>query len=373
MSIRRLASLAVAAVVAVVIVGGFGSGGPAPVRADDSACANKPTDCVTMRVNVTGYLDGHGFDQSGAFNCTHSAGSTTSSCTWAFYLVASTRVVTMNVQADNPAGAEVCISTTCGPSPQNKDITLTKGAKGPTVSMSINPVNGKTVTVSKGGTGSGTVTSDKGGINCGSSCTWIYADSTLVILTATPTGGSTFSGWSDGGTCQGQDATCHLLTGVNITTQANFTAPATPPPSSPATPTPSRTPAPTASPNASAAASPGHTASASRPPTTAPGTPGPGASTDPDATPISGDPGASGEQTTDPAGALTPTPFTFATDDPNRTDVPLGAQPTAQPTQPASDAGSGPSFIVIGLILVLGVLVGGGVFWWARRRGPTPG
>jgi hypothetical protein len=367
---RRLASLLTGG----LLLTALGLTTAPPMRADDPICATKPDQCVTMTVRVSGYLDGHGFDQAGTtVDCHHDASTTTTTCTWAFGVTTS-RVVTMTVQADNPAGATVCNGTQCGPSPQSKDYTLTSGQRGPTVTMTINPTDGKTITVSKGGTGTGTITSDKGGISCGSACSWMYAPSTLVVLTASPTGSSTFVGWSDGGTCQGQDETCHVLTNVNVTTQAVFNLPATPqPPASPAaTSSATATPAATASPKASSAPkTPGPSTGATfKPPTLLPGTPPPGATQDPTATLLdipSFDPSA------DPNAAPTPTPFKFQTDDPLRTAGPIGAVPTAPPTQPAGDTGAGPPWLVIGLVVLLGVVVGGGVFWWARRRGVAPG
>lgn len=58
------------------------------------------------------------------------------------------------------------------------------------------------LTVSKAGSGSGTVSSADGGISCGGSCSHSYTQGTMVTLTATPTAGSTFAGWS-GGDCSG--------------------------------------------------------------------------------------------------------------------------------------------------------------------------
>jgi hypothetical protein len=57
------------------------------------------------------------------------------------------------------------------------------------------------LTVSKLGIGAGTVTSNVGGINCGTTCLASLADSTMVTLTATASGGAFFNGW--GGACSG--------------------------------------------------------------------------------------------------------------------------------------------------------------------------
>lgn len=72
-----------------------------------------------------------------------------------------------------------------------------------------------TMTLAKAGTGTGTVTSTPAGINCGADCTESYAFGTVVTLTAAPTGGSTFVGWSGGG-CTGT-GTC-MVTMTSATT-----------------------------------------------------------------------------------------------------------------------------------------------------------
>jgi len=75
------------------------------------------------------------------------------------------------------------------------------------VSATFVPDQEHTLTVTQGGSGSGTITSDMGAIDCGSICSDSYPSGTLVTLTATDDGNSTFSGWSgdtDGG-CPGTD------------------------------------------------------------------------------------------------------------------------------------------------------------------------
>ena len=58
------------------------------------------------------------------------------------------------------------------------------------------------LTVLKPGNGIGSVTSSPAGIDCGSDCEETYDIGTPVTLTATPTAGTTFTGWTGGG-CSG--------------------------------------------------------------------------------------------------------------------------------------------------------------------------
>jgi subtilisin family serine protease len=84
----------------------------------------------------------------------------------------------------------------------------------------VSVVNNFTVTVNKAGTGTGIVTSAPPAIDCGATCSAAFPSSGSVTLSATPTGGSTFNGWTGGG-CAGTD-TCVVSTEATVT--AIFTA-----------------------------------------------------------------------------------------------------------------------------------------------------
>lgn len=79
----------------------------------------------------------------------------------------------------------------------------------------------RTLTVTKNGTGTGTVASP--GITCGTTCSASYPNGTMLTLTATPSTGSTFTGWS-GGVCSGASTTCNLTMDAAKAVTATFTA-----------------------------------------------------------------------------------------------------------------------------------------------------
>ncbi len=68
--------------------------------------------------------------------------------------------------------------------------------------------------------GSGTVISAPAGINCGNDCSEAYANGTNVTLTASPAGGSVFTGWS--GACFGSNLTCDMEMTLNRSVTATF-------------------------------------------------------------------------------------------------------------------------------------------------------
>jgi hypothetical protein len=80
--------------------------------------------------------------------------------------------------------------------------------------------------ISKNGSGTGTVTSSPAGINCGATCLYSFALNTVVTLTATADGGSTFAGWSGEG-CSGT-GTCQVTMNAAKLVTATFNTSATP-------------------------------------------------------------------------------------------------------------------------------------------------
>jgi len=83
-----------------------------------------------------------------------------------------------------------------------------------------------TLTVVNGGSGAGSVAGQGGtvNINCGSTCSESELYGTNITLTATPTGASSFGGWSGGG-CSGT-GTCGFNFNADATVTATFNPPA---------------------------------------------------------------------------------------------------------------------------------------------------
>jgi hypothetical protein len=76
------------------------------------------------------------------------------------------------------------------------------------------------LTVSKTGAGSGTITSNPASIDCGLTCSSNFDYNSAVTLTANPSNGSTFTGWSGAG-CSGT-GTCTVTMTAATSVTANF-------------------------------------------------------------------------------------------------------------------------------------------------------
>ncbi|MBI3305117.1 fibronectin type III domain-containing protein [Candidatus Parcubacteria bacterium] len=79
------------------------------------------------------------------------------------------------------------------------------------------------LTINKSGSGNGTVTSSPAGIDCGSTCSKDYPFDTVVTLTASASGGSTFDAWSGAG-CSGS-GTCIVTMAAAKSVTATFNLP----------------------------------------------------------------------------------------------------------------------------------------------------
>jgi hypothetical protein len=100
-----------------------------------------------------------------------------------------------------------------------------------TATFTANPPPHTLTVIASGASGTGTVTSSPAGISCPSSCSHSFPSGTQVTLTATPTSGNSFVGWSGGG-CSGT-GTCTVTMSADQTVHAMFVGPGTrssPPP-----------------------------------------------------------------------------------------------------------------------------------------------
>jgi Divergent InlB B-repeat domain len=99
---------------------------------------------------------------------------------------------------------------------------FTDGIQDYVIGVNFSPST-RTLTVTKSGTGTATVTSSPGGINCGTVCTASFVNGTVVRLTVTLTGGTTFNGW--GGACapSGRNLVCLLSMTANRTVSISTT------------------------------------------------------------------------------------------------------------------------------------------------------
>jgi uncharacterized repeat protein (TIGR02543 family) len=78
-----------------------------------------------------------------------------------------------------------------------------------------------TLAVALLGTGGGAVASEPAGIDCGITCEATFDEATVVTLTATPDGTSTFTGWT--GACTGTEVTCEVTIDQAKNVDATFT------------------------------------------------------------------------------------------------------------------------------------------------------
>ena len=80
------------------------------------------------------------------------------------------------------------------------------------------------LTVTPAGNGTGTVTSSPAGISCGTTCSATYASGTVVTLAASPTAGSSFTGWTSGPCTGTGDCTVTISAATAVTATFDIAA-----------------------------------------------------------------------------------------------------------------------------------------------------
>jgi hypothetical protein len=134
---------------------------------------------------------------------------------------------TVTLTAEPSLGSEFVEWEGCDEESGNECEVTMDGDRTVSATFEAEPPSEFALTVTPAGTGSGTVTSSPAGINCGIDCSEAFAIGTEVTLTATPSSGSTFAGWS--GACAGTGA-CKLTMSQARSVTATFEKAPTPPP-----------------------------------------------------------------------------------------------------------------------------------------------
>lgn len=136
---------------------------------------------------------------------------------------------TPNLVTVNSTGLATATGNECGGSLISATVTTNNagsvGSSGAIITgfMTANVVcftgTGQALTVVFAGTGTGTITSVPSGLSCASTCSTALPTGSTIVLTANPTNGSTFGGWS--GECDSVSG--QVCTVSNISTSRTVT------------------------------------------------------------------------------------------------------------------------------------------------------
>ena len=158
--------------------------------------------------------------QPAGINCVLSGSTTSGTCT--AYFAINTAVTLQETTSGNAvfsAWGGDCTSNPC-------QLVMSQGR------TALATFQTQGITLTGGGTGNGLVTSSPAGINCtitagttGGTCVTTFAPNTLVTLTSSPSGLSSFSGYT--GSCSGTTCTVAMVTGTMSGVTAQFAAPPT--------------------------------------------------------------------------------------------------------------------------------------------------
>ncbi len=145
-------------------------------------------------------------------------------------------VLTATASSNSTASWITCPGTTLGNGTSQASCSISNldAPKTAEATFTLVPATSYALNVAKSGSGSGTVTSTPPGISCGDDCVESYPPEATVTLTATPSGGSTFGGWSGDCSSCGTNSTCQITMDADKTCIATFNySPPAPPPSQP--------------------------------------------------------------------------------------------------------------------------------------------
>lgn len=161
------------------------------------------TGVATLTVSKTGTGDGTVTSSDARINCG-------TNCSAQYALITTVTLIAA------PAAGSSFAGWSGGGCSGTSSCTVTTDASKSVTAIFSRPV----LSLIKTGEGTGTVTSTPSGINCGSSCSIAYNLGTSVTLTAAPSPGSFFTGWSGGG-CSGLGS-CTVTMNSDTTVGAIF-------------------------------------------------------------------------------------------------------------------------------------------------------
>lgn len=195
-----------------------------PIRFEMRVTVYVPGDYV-LTVNGDGSGDGTVMGSFGSINCSVSSGTTTGRCNQGYSpgtKVTLTAIAASGHSFSGWSGACSGSESTCTVTMSGEPLSVTASFAAPTPTSYL-------LVVVMAGTGTGTVTSSPAGLNCSisngatsGSCSASYAPGTNVTLTAAPTNGHSFDGWS--GACSGS-GTCSVSMTEARSAIATFTEP----------------------------------------------------------------------------------------------------------------------------------------------------
>ena len=196
------------------------------VTASFVASPQSPSGTFALAVAVAGSGAGTVASTPAAISCTRGQdGAASGTCTADF-----PRDEQVTLRA-TPATGSSTFAGWSGAGCSGTETCVVRMTRGQDVTATFTQVT-HTLTVTTGGVGAGTVSSAPAGVSCtrvnavqSGACAGEFAGGARVTLTATPAGGSTFTGWSGGAACSGNGACTLTMDGAQTVSAIFGTAP----------------------------------------------------------------------------------------------------------------------------------------------------